>query len=155
SGGVVTLVSTATGKPNATPLVLGSARRPDTGLPARKGKNPPRDDAAGKEATRLKGTWKTVTGEIDGQPLSPLEKQTSWVITGDKITWESVGMKTRIALSFKVDPRKKPAKINLQVGGESLKGIYELDGNTLIVCLGKERPSAFKTSAGSKHTLVV
>jgi uncharacterized protein (TIGR03067 family) len=126
--------------------------------PAKKGKkedNTPKDDVAGKEAARLKGTWKTVTGEIDGQPLSPPEKQTNWVITGDKITWEGARGNAQTVWTFKVDPKKKPTEIELQTGRQILKGIYELDGNTLLVCLGKDRPSEFKTSAGSKHTLVV
>lgn len=144
--------SKAGGQPNQTPE-NSSANKPKADTPNRKAKDTSKDNVAEKEAARMKGTWKVVTGEIDGQPLSPPEKQAKWEITADKIAWKA--NKSEALFTFKVDPTRKPTEIDLQSGQQTLKGIYELDGDTLIVCFGKDRPSQFTTTANSKNSLIV
>jgi uncharacterized protein (TIGR03067 family) len=63
----------------------------------------------------------------------------------------------------KLDTSRKPRTIDTEqiVGehrGKILQGIYELNGDTLRVCLappGKERPTEFSARAGSGNSLAV
>jgi uncharacterized protein (TIGR03067 family) len=67
--------------------------------------------------------------------------------------------------SFKLDPAKRPKAIDLAVSDEQDKGkighgIYDLDGDRLKICFPQdanaenERPTAFKSEAGSRLVLV-
>jgi uncharacterized protein (TIGR03067 family) len=129
---------------------------------APKGSDPegaaPKQAEKEKAGAKLNGKWKTVTAEYGARPFF----QESWRIADGKITMRKLlGNKTadnaeEEVASFKIDPAKKPAHIDIEVdrGGQQrvLKGIYKLDGDTLTVCLiaareGDEdgRPSEFFT----------
>lgn len=122
--------------------------------PAKNVGNVPNSTARETAAARLKGMWGTVTGEVDGGALSPLEKKTKWVIEDEGITWEAPGA-APVVHKFEVNGDKTPKEIDLQVGGQALKGIYDLDGNTLVVCWGSVRPSQFASDKDSKTALMV
>jgi uncharacterized protein (TIGR03067 family) len=65
--------------------------------------------------------------------------------------------------THKLDPAKDPKQIDAvrtegANAGETLKGIYTLDGDTYKVCFaaaGKDRPTAFSTTSGGGHRLIV
>ena len=72
--------------------------------------------------------------------------------------------KSRLELTFKVDPSKKPRAIDLTVAegpekGKTYHGIYKLEGDTYTICRnvepGKERPGEFVTRPDSGLMLVV
>jgi uncharacterized protein (TIGR03067 family) len=66
---------------------------------------------------------------------------------------------------YKLDENKKPKTIDLTAGGRDgsgkkpddvLPGIYELDGDSLKICLGlpgKDRPTEPSAKEGAKQTL--
>jgi uncharacterized protein (TIGR03067 family) len=60
---------------------------------------------------------------------------------------------------FKLDPSRSPKAYDLTTPeGLVIRGIYELDGDTLKVCLsapGDERPTAMKTTLDDGRTLIV
>jgi uncharacterized protein (TIGR03067 family) len=77
-----------------------------------------------------------VSIEVNGDPLPEEQVKTSkLVVKGDQY---SVTFGDNIATStFKVDPTKKPKTIDFKPqDGGTIKGIYELDGDTLKLGIG-------------------
>ena len=61
---------------------------------------------------------------------------------------------------YKLNPAKKPKEITTtNDDGKTHLGIYELDGDTLTICMhqedGADRPTEFATKADTKVVLVV
>jgi uncharacterized protein (TIGR03067 family) len=115
------------------------------------------DDAVKKELDKLRGTWTYESFEQEGQRMTREQlKDLAITFTGDKYNVKQ-GDKIIQAGIQKVDPAKKPKTLDIAITegdgkGETLLGIYELEGDTLKYCLaasGKERPADFKAAAGS------
>jgi uncharacterized protein (TIGR03067 family) len=109
----------------------------------------------------LQGTWKAISGEEGGQKASADDiKNMKLVFKGDEFT-ALHGDMVIMAGTIKLDPAAKPGKIDListagRLQGKTGKGIYELDKNTLKLCLvepGQERPTDFRAGRG-QHLLV-
>ncbi len=111
-----------------------------------------------KDKDAIQGTWAVVSVEAEGKPLATGTKQV-WVITAEKITWkEGDKVKDAVTMKYHLDAEKKPKTIDLdhpakEVG--ALQGIYQLEGDRLKICFGKERPKEFATKGGTDHRLVV
>jgi uncharacterized protein (TIGR03067 family) len=114
---------------------------------------PAKADEAKKELDRLQGTWTMAALEVDGKPV-PEEKLKSSTLTikGDKYIIK-VGDNTHETI-IKLDPGKKPKEIDMTFTegankDKTLKGIYDLDGDTFRMCRGltpdKDRPGDFGT----------
>ena len=121
------------------------------------------DDKAEKdELDKLNGTWKGVSVVEDGKEMPKAEAEAvRLTVTGEKYM-----LKLRdqdIEGTHKLDPTKKPKQIEAvrtkgPEKGQKMVGIYELDGDTFKVCFaapGKDRPTEFKSAAGSGHRLLV
>jgi uncharacterized protein (TIGR03067 family) len=121
------------------------------------------DDTSKKELKKLEGTWATVSIEAAGQKVTDEEKIKNRKLstTGDKYRLQ-VGDET-VQGTIEINPSKKPKTIDVKPDsgtnkGKTLLGIYEMDGDSLKVCLapaGKDRPTAFTTAAENGHQLVV
>ena len=121
------------------------------------------DDAAKKEMTKLEGTWIATLGEEEGNKAPEEElKKMKLVFKGDKFT-ATAGDRLIMEGTLQVDPTKKPRAVDLKstkgrLQGQTGLGIYELDGDTLKLCLvepTRDRPSDFTSKAGSgRHFLV-
>ena len=112
----------------------------------------------GRDQAKLKGSWKVVSIEFDGQMIPEnIATQLAYLFDGDKVT-----LKGRILSSagnyafqpadhdctFKVNPAKKPKEIDIAVTKDkTIVGIYEVKGNDLKICLSyaNERPKEFST----------
>jgi uncharacterized protein (TIGR03067 family) len=119
---------------------------------------PPGDTAKKPPADgeRIQGVWTFTSSERAGKAENLPE--------GDFLKMEFTAETFRFHLPagarhpqpYKLDPGKKPKTIDWLAGGrngpsEPLLGIYELDGDTLLLCWGKkgqERPTEFKTATG-------
>jgi uncharacterized protein (TIGR03067 family) len=103
------------------------------------------DDTA-KDAEALKGMWKVTKAMRGGQPQPDVDKGVVLHFTEDELAPE-IGGKKEKAAKYKLDPSKSPKQIDLMPMGapESLKGIYELKGDTLKLCFARkgERPASF------------
>jgi uncharacterized protein (TIGR03067 family) len=83
-------------------------------------------------------------------------------IKGDTFS-ESRGGKVAVRGTIKLDPTKCPKWLDAtftQGGptGETVQGIYQLDGDALKVCVGTpetERPAQFESKSGTKLRLIV
>ena len=118
-------------------------------------------DATKKELAKFTGTWKIESVEVDGnKPGAEVFKDWKLVIKDDQFTFHDGKMTTKG--QFKVDVTKKPKTIDITFTdgpekGQTLIGIYELEGDTYKVCLSmnKDRPKELASKAGSGHILEV
>ena len=125
--------------------------------------DPPQDDAVKKELKKLEGSWATVFIEAAGQKVTDEDKIKTRKLTtkGNKYTLK-VGDET-VQGTIEINPTKKPKTIDVKPDsgsnkGKTLRGIYELDGDNLKICLappGKDRPTAFATRPADGQQLVV
>jgi uncharacterized protein (TIGR03067 family) len=113
-------------------------------------------DDAKKEYERFEGTWKIVAMEADGMKLpEDTFKHSRLILKGDNFTFAEGNVSYKG--SYKVDTGKKPKTIDITFTdgpekGNTIGGIYELEGDVYKVCLpqsGKKRPTEFTTKAGS------
>ncbi len=122
-------------------------------------KDKPRADA---DAAKIQGTWVAIWVETGGKPApSDTIKNLSLLITADKIAFNPGGENRQS--TYKLDPTKTPKMIELtpQDGptkGKTLRGLYELDGDRLKLCVQNgegEEPKEFATKPGTSVRLLV
>jgi uncharacterized protein (TIGR03067 family) len=115
------------------------------------------------DAIRLEGRWTPISAEHAGQPV-PVEQIKERICGGLIIRdgrWGSVIGGKQNEGGLHVDAAKLPKQIEFSgsifeyriVG----RGIYQLDGDNLILCLaekGQERPNTFTTSPANNFVLI-
>jgi uncharacterized protein (TIGR03067 family) len=125
-----------------------------------------KDEDGKKEFKKFEGTWVLVSGERDGKKVADEDvKKSKIVMKGEETTLFTPHQSGEtIKSTRKLDPSKKPAQVDIMRStgpgaGQTIKGIYEwIDADTYRVCMappGKDRPTEFKTTPGSGHTLHV
>lgn len=88
---------------------------------------------------RLQGAWKVAKG--DGFEPKTL------IFEGDTLTVVYSESEKKEA-KFKIDPKAKPAQIDIMRGDEKSLGIYDLIDGSLRICFSKKgatRPTEFKS----------
>lgn len=114
-----------------------------------------------KDKASLQGTWKVASSISKGVKAPP--EEIFLIFRGDAILVREDG-KTAENFSFVLDPSKKPKEIDLtiKVGaqkGRVDRGIYQLDGDTLRICIQSNkdapRPSEFTSPRDSELWLVI
>ena len=113
------------------------------------------------DAAKLEGKWKITEGTKSGSKVEEANLKGEVIITKDSVTIKSPDM-THV-MSYKLDTSKKPKEIDLtpesgNEAGQTMQGIYELDGDNLKLCFGRPgtgRPKEFSSKEGSEHALVV
>jgi uncharacterized protein (TIGR03067 family) len=119
------------------------------------------DEKEKKAMAELQGTWVPSSAELDGEKLSDQDiKSIKLVVTDEKYkvtVGDSVDEGT-VTLDISSDPRGMEIKGTKGPNeGKTIPAIYEVKDDTLKVCynlVGKDRPTDFKTKAGSKFYLV-
>ena len=111
-----------------------------------------------KDFAKLQGEWTLTSLEMDGEdaPVSG-----GIAIDGDR--FRAIGMGADYSGTVELDEAAKPRHIDLiftdgPEAGNLNRGIYELSGDTLRLCLnmaGKARPRSFSTKPGSGNALEV
>jgi uncharacterized protein (TIGR03067 family) len=113
-----------------------------------------------KDKAGLQGTWKVTSSVSKGVKAEP--EEIFLIFRGDAILIREDG-KTAENFSFLLDPSKKPKEIDLtlKVGaqkGRVDRGIYQLDGDTLRICIQSNkdapRPGEFVSPQNSELWLV-
>ena len=126
----------------------------------------PKDAAAKKEIEKLQGKWVLVAVEREGEKVPEgafKEEKITLAIAGDNLSFSRTrkGEKKNFDNgSYEiVDAGAKPKKIDLTglpKPDVTMPGIYELDGNTLKICVGEsKRPTEFASKPGSKTGVLV
>ncbi len=111
-------------------------------------------DASKKDATELQGTWKVTALEAGGRQV-PAEsvKGNQFIFKGDKVSLTGHAKDLR---TYRLDATAEPKGIDISGtdANEFSKGIYEIDGDTLKLCLSQstklDRPKDFDTT-GTKY----
>jgi uncharacterized protein (TIGR03067 family) len=116
-----------------------------------------------KDRTTIKGTWQIVGLVINGNEGKAEDVKKLTVVNGSDGTWAvySEGKMVSKGTST-IDPTKNPKTLDFVVtegGGEGNEylGIYQLGKHKRKMCFrapGKERPTDFKSLAGSDMILV-
>jgi uncharacterized protein (TIGR03067 family) len=116
-----------------------------------------------KDLDRFQGNWNVLAVEVEGKRLSA-EQTMSWKVRfeGDKYSLQSG--KEKIEGTFRLNPTQSPKAIDATRAsgadkGKTLRGIYRLSGDRLLMCLGaaggKKRPTSFITQSRSGFRLYV
>jgi len=110
-----------------------------------------------KELKKFQGSWTIESSEFGGQKL-PGDQLKGFIVVyeGDKHTVKNGDQVIQVGTQ-KIDPSKSPKTIDVTMTegpnkGAVMLGIYEIDADTLKVCIdaeGKTRPTEFKSPAGS------
>jgi uncharacterized protein (TIGR03067 family) len=126
--------------------------------------NAPQGGDTQKELQKFQGAWSVVALEINGRKApAELLKNSRVEFKGDKYTFRS-GEQTVEGTVTRADPSKTPKEIDTQHStgaskGKTVKGIYEVEGDTLKLRLGipgdSERPKTFVLKAGEPGRLYV
>jgi uncharacterized protein (TIGR03067 family) len=113
------------------------------------------DKPASGDQEKIQGSWVIESVLHSGRPV-PEAKDHAVVFEGNK-------MKTKrgdqeVSMAFKLDASQTPKAIDVDMGGQNGKGIYELKGDTLKIAhgeLGDPRPKDFESKEGSKASVIV
>jgi uncharacterized protein (TIGR03067 family) len=127
--------------------------------------DPAKKDPAQADFDKLQGTWVTVAITSDGKKVLDEKSPPSNVkLAYEGHTWKvKVGDNVIATGSTKLDPSKSPKEIDVthETGrkkGETLLGIYELNGDTYKYCIaqpGKSRPKDFVSKEGTGDSLII
>src|SRR5438128_2163613 len=110
----------------------------------------PQENSAVNELARLQGNWNFVSLEAEGMKFpAQMFKGAKIIIKGD--TFTSITREATYSGTVKVDTTKKPKTIDLiftegPEKGKTSLGIYDLDGDSLKICLGlagRDRPEEY------------
>lgn len=106
----------------------------------------------------LQGEWRAVAVEVQGRQLTAEQVKAARVrVKGDKMT-VTLGPGTVTESTIHLDPTKKPKALDLtplageEKGTRCPAGIYELDGDSLRICVNDRpggRSPARRSSSGS------
>jgi uncharacterized protein (TIGR03067 family) len=108
----------------------------------------------------LEGEWHFESLQVDGHDMPrAMFGHSTLLFDGDRFRMES--SEANYDGRFVIDARPKPMRLDIAFvegseAGNSSYGIFQLDGDSLTICLGlvgSSRPTAFKTAAGSGHAL--
>jgi len=117
--------------------------------------------AENKEVDQLHGTWVATAVTIDGEAATDEE------VAKVKLTMDKEGFKLVLPTTQRegrnwatgfVTPKGIKGILFLPGGDDDMRGIYEVDGDTLKVCLtalSDKWPDDFTAKKGSKRTLLV
>ena len=111
--------------------------------------------AATKELAKIQGEWQLEAFTYNGNVAAEESlADTKAKVVGDQVTLSS------LKVTIKLDPSTDPKIIDVGIEGHgTLEGIYQLDGDTLKVCVSiaasKQRPYDFAAGENCQQILYV
>jgi uncharacterized protein (TIGR03067 family) len=152
-------------------------------LPADEGRNQEKPQKTGDEK-ELRGRWRVVVFESEGYWLSAYGSVGEYyrslkvTLTGERITIKGdketkpapAGIEFIWNHGYNMDRKKRPAEIDIRLlrfspdgeaedTGRVWRGIYDLQGNQLVMCIDtkepSKRPREFSNPEGSKHVIML
>lgn len=122
----------------------------------------PKDkDKPKKDEDAIQGTWQLDTIDLGGvaPPAGQDLKTIRFTFKEGKLSVSRMGGPDKKEGEYKIDPTTKPKNLDLtESGGRLSPGIYELNGDTLKICIAEGqnpvRPTEFKSN-GPQNAVVV
>ena len=126
----------------------------------------PAKDPPKKEPPSIVGEWAGEKAVSGGKELPVPDGGVVFTFTADGgVIFKEAGRgrEDRAGATYKVDPKKDPAEIDLIPPPDKkepmLQGIYKLDGDTLTLCFGRgrpgaERPKSFESPEGAETVVM-
>src|SRR5262249_25292680 len=121
------------------------------------------DPAIENELRRLQGSWQIEMQEENGDQVSADDLKGRTILFGKDTFFLRQDQRVVQIGMLKLNPNKTPSTVNAVImqgdkKGDIMQGIYELNGDSLKICLdteGQERPKEFKTAPKSGFKLMV
>jgi uncharacterized protein (TIGR03067 family) len=122
------------------------------------------DNLTGPASKQLEGTWEIVSVTRDGKEVASQGQANLRFVVKDGKWQVKKGDQTVEEGTFKIDPSTKPHRIDVtpttgKHSGQTLHGIYEVNGDTARDCFamqaGQARPSSFSGDQGSHCRLTM
>lgn len=116
--------------------------------------------ADAKDEDKILGTWKMESGQRGGEDAPPEIKDNFRMIFAKdgKVTMKISEDRTREG-TFKLDATKKPKEISITLENMTKVAIYELDGDTLKICVNEDdkgaQPTRFESPKETEIILMV
>lgn len=118
---------------------------------------PPVDaQADATDQEKLQGKWTVESFQYNGMPVDAL-KDAVREFNGDKYSLKLTSGE-EFSGTTKIDAAAKPKQIDLQLSDRTLKGIYEIDGDTLKISYvldGDQRPTELASKPDSGVVLAI
>ena len=111
---------------------------------------------------RLQGSWQCTAWRFNGRDDPERAKVLESSYAGNRLTLWTEGQEYRHGL-VTLDPERTPKAMNTwdldgPAPDETNRGIYQIDGDTLKVCIvldrGADRPAEFTSEPGSNRLLI-
>jgi uncharacterized protein (TIGR03067 family) len=119
------------------------------GIAAPAPKEPPKAEPAS-----IVGEW-LLESYVQGGKVNEKRGGMHFTFDGKTVAVREEGDK---AIEYTLDPKAKPAHIDLSAGKEAIPGIYKIEGDTLTICFSKggkaDRPTEFVSSDGTAVVLM-
>jgi uncharacterized protein (TIGR03067 family) len=119
-------------------------------------------DSGGKDYRAFEGTWRFTSLRIGGKDIPVVAfKEARLICKGRDFTYLDAEGLSRGTFSLGVDQSPRTIDTTFTEGplkGQSMIGIYELEGDTYRVCMnlsGKDRPKELDSKAGSRNVYEV
>jgi uncharacterized protein (TIGR03067 family) len=118
----------------------------------------PKEKEKAKDEDAILGTWAVDKFDFGGGNPPPQVLNLQFVF-GEKGKFTMVnGPKERPEGTFKLDPAAKVKTMDISLDGQNMQAIYELDGDTMKVCIPDKpnaaRPEAFVANAKDRIAVV-
>jgi uncharacterized protein (TIGR03067 family) len=127
------------------------------------GADEPKQSESKKDAEALQGSWKLTSVERNGEEISADFLQSAKLVVKGERYSVTAGDQSAVA-TFKMDASRRPKQIDFTYiegpqKGETIQGIYEVEGDTYRMCRGltsgTERPTKFAAPADSGLIFVI
>ncbi|HYT91843.1 MAG TPA: sigma-70 family RNA polymerase sigma factor [Gemmataceae bacterium] len=111
-----------------------------------------------KELDKLQGVWRLKKIEVDRSLPAELVRRlvaerSTLGIFGDRFFLQGVGDPEQAPM-IRLDPTRKPAAIDFDIGGKVFPAVYELQDGTLRICFGDSKVRPTECAAGSGRSLL-
>jgi uncharacterized protein (TIGR03067 family) len=117
---------------------------------------PLKADPGKADLKKMQGEWECVSWSLNGNPLVTVNRRVTAVYDGNRMSCLTNGVATAKWV-VTLDPSKEPKRMDLKdvnAPGETLLGIYKLDGDTLTCAFRNQANTSERPTDFNPHRLM-